>query len=215
LRIAHRARRRFLKTLAVLAVIGALGTWMFLRVGEWLVVEDPLVPSGAAVVLSGGMPMRAREAAEIYRGKFAPEVWVTDPNDASSELQELGIHFLGETFYNQRVLIQLGVPVESIRVIEPKIYNTEDEVRAIAKTARDTGVHRVIIVTSKAHTRRVHTIWHKLVGDDPALIVRYAREDGYDGAHWWRRTSDALDVSREVFGLLNAWAGFPLRHGER
>ena len=159
--------------------------------------------------------MRAREAAEIYRGKIAPEVWVTDPNDVSSELQELGIHFLGETFYNQRVLIQLGVPIEAIRVIEPKIYNTEDEVRAIAKTAREAGIHRVIIVTSKAHTRRVHTIWHKLVGDDPALIVRYAREDTYDGAHWWRRTSDALDVSREVFGLLNAWAGFPLHHGAR
>jgi uncharacterized SAM-binding protein YcdF (DUF218 family) len=208
-------RRRILRTLAVLAVLAAVGTWMFLRVGQWLVVEDALAPSGAAVVLSGGLPMRAREAAEIYHEKFAPEVWVTHPEDAGTELQELGIHYLGETFYNQKVLIQLGVPVEAIRVIEPKIYNTADEMNAIAKTARESGIHRVIIVTSKAHTRRVHTIWRKLVGDDPALIVRYAREDAYDGAHWWRRTSDALDVSREVLGLANAWAGFPLSHGAR
>ncbi len=215
MRISRRGRRRLLWTLAVLSVLAAVGTWMFRRVGEWLVVEDPLEASRAAVVLSGGLPMRAREAAEIYRGKFAPEIWVTRPVDATAELREMGIDYLGETFYNQKVLIRLGVPVESIRVLEPPIYDTEDEVRAIAKTAREAGIHRVIIVTSKAHTRRVHTIWRKLVGGDPALIVRYAREDPYDGEHWWRSTSDAHDVLREVLGLANAWAGFPLQHGAR
>jgi uncharacterized SAM-binding protein YcdF (DUF218 family) len=215
LRSSRRGRRRFLWTLAVLFVLAFVGTWMFRGVGQWLVVEDALQPSRAAVVLSGGLPERAREAAEIYHGNFTPEVWVTNPEDATAELHELGISYLGETFYNQRVLIQLGVPIEAIRVIEPTIYNTEDEVRAIAKTAREAGIHRVIIVTSKAHTRRVHTLWRKLVGDDPALIVRYAREDTYDGAHWWRRTSDAHDVLREVLGLANAWTGFPLQHGAK
>jgi uncharacterized SAM-binding protein YcdF (DUF218 family) len=201
--------------LAVLCVIAIIGTWMFERVGLWLVVEDPLQPSGAAVVLSGDMPVRAREAAEIYHGQFAKEVWVTHPEDPTAELHEMGIDYLGESFYNEKVLIQLGVPVVMIRVLEPRIVNTEDEVHLIAKTAREAGIHRVIIVTSKAHTRRVHTLWRKLVGDDPALIVRYAREDPFDGAHWWRRTSDALQVVREVLGLANAWAGFPLQHGPR
>jgi hypothetical protein len=69
----------------------------------------------------------------------------------------------------------------------------------------------VIIVTSKPHTRRVRTIWRKLVGSDPHMMVHYAQDDPYDGAHWWRHTPDALDVVRETLGLLNAWAGFPLR----
>jgi hypothetical protein len=43
------------------------------------------------------------------------------------------------------------------------------------------------------------------------MIVRFAQDDTYDGAHWWRHTQDALDVTRETLGLLNAWAGFPLR----
>jgi uncharacterized SAM-binding protein YcdF (DUF218 family) len=215
LRISRYARRRLLWTLAVLTVLGAIGTWMFRGVGEWLVVEDALQPARAVAVLSGGLPMRAREAAEIYHGNFAPEVWVSHPEDATAELHELGISYLGESFYNQRVLMQLGVPIEAIRVLEPTIYNTEDEVRVISKAARDGGIHRVIIVTSKAHTRRVHTIWRRLVGDDPALIVRYAREDPYDGAHWWRRTGDAHDVLREVLGLANAWTGFPAQHGAK
>ncbi len=212
MRISRRSRRRIFWTLAALAVLLVIGTWIFRSVGQWLVVEDPLQPSRAAVVLSGGLPMRAREAAEIYHENFTPEVWLTHGEDAATELHELGIDYLGETFYNQKVLIQLGVPIEAIRVIEPSIYDTEDEMRAIAKAARDAGIHRIIIVTSKAHTRRVHTLWRKLVGNDPELIVRYAREDSYDGAHWWRRTTDALQVIREVLGLANAWAGFPVQH---
>ena len=37
--------------------------------------------------------------------------------------------------------------------------------------------HSVIIVTSKAHTRRVRTIWRKLVGSEPRMMVHYADDD--------------------------------------
>src|SRR5579859_3685178 len=104
-----------------------------------------------------------------------------------------------------------GVPADSMRILERPDANTEAEVRQISQDLRDLKLHSVIIVTSKAHTRRVRTIWRKLVGSDPRLIVRYAEDDPYDGAHWWRHTQDGLDVVRESLGLLNAWAGFPLR----
>ena len=71
------------------------------------------------------------------------------------------------------------------------------------------------MVTTKPHTRRVKAIWKRLVGNSPRLMVRYASQDGYDGVHWWRRTSDALDVVRELLGLANAWAGFPVQPEKR
>jgi len=67
------------------------------------------------------------------------------------------------------------------------------------------------VVTSKPHTRRARTIWHKLAPSDLHAAVRFTTDDSYDGAHWWRHTRDALDVVREVLGLMNAYAGFPLR----
>ena len=213
MRTRRRWPRRLLWTIIILLVVGGLSLWLLSHLGTWLVVEDPLTPAPVAVVLSGEMPARAREAAEIYRANTVPEVWITRPGDPTAELRDLGIDYLGEAFYSQRVLIQLGVPAESTRVLETTIYDTEDEVQVIAKTARDEGIHRVIIVTSKAHTRRVHAIWHKLVGADPALTVRYAREDTFDADHWWRHTGDALQVVREVLGLANTWAGFPVKHG--
>jgi hypothetical protein len=69
----------------------------------------------------------------------------------------------------------------------------------------------VIIVTSKAHTRRVRAMRHAVIGERPAAIVRYASDDPFHADRWWRYTRDALDVTREVFGLLTVWAGFPVQ----
>jgi uncharacterized SAM-binding protein YcdF (DUF218 family) len=108
-------------------------------------------------------------------------------------------------------LIAQGVPLDAIRILDHPDENTEAEVRQIAEDLHKLEFHSVIIVTSKPHTRRVRTIWRKLVGTEPSMIVHYSPDDSYDGAHWWRHTRDALDVVRETLGLLNAWAGFPLR----
>ncbi len=198
----------------MLVVIMA-AAWAIRGVGQWLVVQDALEPAQAIVVLSGRMPVRAREAAEIYRQGFAAQIWITRPASPEEELRQMGIGFVGEEFYNQRVLIQLGVPTDAIRVLDKPVINTEQEVLEISDALRQEGGSKVIVVTTKPHTRRVKAIWKRLVGNSPRLMVRYASQDGYDGVHWWRRTSDALDVVRELLGLANAWAGFPVQPEKR
>jgi uncharacterized SAM-binding protein YcdF (DUF218 family) len=202
-------RRRALFALGVLVVLFVAAVVAFLRVGQWLVVEDPLAPADAIVVLSGGLPERAIEAARIYHQGFASEVWISQPASPAAELAKLDIHYLGEDFYNEKILLALGVPPVSIRVLDLPAENTAAEVDEIAADLRADGATTVIICTSKPHTRRVRAIWNRRAGPGLRLIVRYPDDDPYDGAHWWRHTNDALDVVREVLGLLNAWAGFP------
>jgi len=175
------------------------------------VVEDPLVHADVIVVLSGRLPERAVEAARVYKAGYAEQVWISPPVSPVNDLKAMNIAYLGEDFYNEKVLIAQGVPPDAIRVLERPDVNTEAEVRQIAEDLHNWDFHSVIIVTSKAHTRRVRTIWRKLVGPEPSMIVRYTNDDTFDGEHWWRHTRDALDVVRETLGLLNAWAGFPLR----
>jgi len=207
----RRSRWNWIIPLAVLLMLAGALAWGFLRVGRWLVIEDELEPAQAVVVLSGRMPVRAREAAAIYEQGLTAQVWVMRPASAAEELEEMSIGYVGEEFYNQKVLIHLGVPADAIRVLETPVVNTEEEVAAISAELRRDGGRKVILVTSKPHTRRVKTIWKRLVGPEPRAMVRYASADPYDGAHWWRTTRDALDVAREVLGLANAWAGFPVR----
>jgi len=205
--------RRLLRwvLLAILVLALTFGAALFFTVGNWLVVSDPLTHSDAIVVLSGHLPDRAVEAARIYKAGYAGQVWISPPLSPVEELKAMKIAFLGEDFYNEKVLLAQGVPADSIRVLDRPSANTEEEVREIKDALQHSEFHNVIIVTSKPHTRRVRTIWKKLAGPDFHAVVRYANDDPYDGAHWWRHTHDALDIVREILGLLNAWAGFPLR----
>ena len=125
-------RIRRLAVLGVFLALAAAAVFAFLRVGRWLVVEDPLAPADAIVVLSGRMPERAIEAARIYHDGASNEVWVSQPESPAGELAQLNIHYLGEDFYNQKVLLALGVPADSIRVLDEPAANTEAEVDYVA-----------------------------------------------------------------------------------
>ena len=207
-------KRRWLVPGGILIALAALGTLVFFTIGSWLVVQDPLAHADAIVVLSGRLPERALEAARLYHAGYAEQVWVSQPVSPAEELKTMHIFFLGEDFYNEKVLMAQGVPADSIRVLSHATSNTEEEVHEISETLHQDNFHHVILVTSKPHTRRVRTIWRKLVGSDPSMIIRFTTDDPYDGAHWWRHTPDALDVVREILGLFNAWAGFPSRPGQ-
>jgi uncharacterized SAM-binding protein YcdF (DUF218 family) len=187
---------------AVIAVRGA---------GRWLIREDPPSHADLIVVLSGGMPYRAEAAAKVFLDGDAPEVWVSRPESPAPDLLARGIHFVGEEEYNRDILIALGVPESALHVFPETIVDTEQEVDEVAREMRDAGKTSVIIVTSPQHTRRVRALWHQLVGDNLKMTVRAAWEDPFDADHWWRNTRDAHSVVREYLGLVNVWAGLPVR----
>jgi len=192
-----------------LLLAAAVGGWR--GMGRWLVCEDPLSSADVIVVLSGSMPYRAEEAGKIFAMHNATEVWVSRPESPAGELEKLGIHFVGEEEYNRKVLVQGGVPEAAVHVLPDTIVDTEQEVEEVAREMRGAGKTRVIIITSPQHTRRVKILWQKLVGENPKVIVRGAPEDPFDADHWWRNTRDAFAVVRAMLGLINAWAGLPVR----
>ncbi len=209
--MVSRSRSRVLRWLFVSGCIGlVLAAVIFFGLGRWLLVEDPLAKTRAIVVLSGAMPLRAVEAAKLYREGYAPEIWLTHSTEPGETLEKMDIPFFGEDHYNKLVLIHEGVPAEAIHVLDPPIVNTADEITAAAAALKTGNNATVILVTTKAHTRRVRLLWQKLAPGRARAIVRAASADPFDPRHWWRTSSGALDVVREFLGLLNTWAGLPL-----
>jgi uncharacterized SAM-binding protein YcdF (DUF218 family) len=192
---------------AGIAIIILLGR----NLGRWLVVNEPLEKADAILVLSGGLPERALEAARIYKQGFAPQVWLTHSTEPGATLEKYAVGYTGEEVYDKRLLMHEGVPESAIRVLEPPVVNTADEVHVAGGELRGKPLRKIIIVTSKVHTRRASTIWRRVAGSDGTAIVRAAPDDQFDAGRWWQSTTGALDVVREVLGLLNAWAGFPLQ----
>jgi uncharacterized SAM-binding protein YcdF (DUF218 family) len=207
----RRKTPRLLLWLGVPTALFLAALLVFLYVGRWLVLEDPLQKAHAIVVLSGRVPSRALEAARVYKQGYADRVWLTHAAEPGAALAELSIQYPGDDFYNKLVLLHEGVPESAIQVLDPPIENTADEMQTIGAALRRQNQHSVILVTSKVHTRRVATLWKHLAGRDGMAIVRGVSDDPFDPAHWWRDTRDALDVVREVLGLANAYAGLPLQ----
>jgi hypothetical protein len=205
---APRSRRRLLRLAAVLLPLLLL-VFVFLNIGRWLVVSDPLQHADAILILSGSMPARAIEAASLYRRGFAPQVWLTHSENVDEDLDSLGIQYLDENYYNVQILQKLGVPPDSIRILSAPILNTADEVRVASDELQRTGTSTVIIVTSPAHTRRARSLWRSYAPYGRG-IVRPAPQDPYDAGHWWRNTHDVLSVLRESLGLINSWVGLPV-----
>lgn len=197
--------------IAIVAAVLFAGIVVFLGVGRWLDSEDPLEKAQAIAVLSGRMPLRAIEAAKLYREGYAPKVWLTRSVEPGATLDNFGIAFVGEDSYNKQVLLHESVPADAIRVLDPPIVNTADEIIAISKALGQENGQSVIIVTSKVHTRRTRILWRKLNSGNGRAIVRGASADPFEPGKWWKTTRDALDVIREVLGILNAWAGLPLQ----
>jgi hypothetical protein len=210
-------RRRAVFVLLVLLL--ALAILAIRNLGHWLNKQDALEPADVIVVLSGGLPFRAEAAAEVFNKGYAPEVWVSLTPGPQKQLQEMGIHFVGEEEYDREVLIHQGVPENRIRIFPEEVVNTEEEIAEIARQMRAQGRHAVIIVTSPQHTRRVRALWNAIIGhglkndpkNDLTAIVRAAPTDPFDADHWWRNSRDSLAVAREMLGLMNVWAGLPVR----
>jgi uncharacterized SAM-binding protein YcdF (DUF218 family) len=205
--------RRFslrISALVVLVLLCAAAVFTFRGVGRWLVCQSPLRPADVIVVLSGGLPWRAEEAANIFRRGDGHEVWITRGDSPADELAAMGIQYLGEDYFTRQVLVHNGIPDADIRVLPESIVNTQQEVTEIARELRRQGKASAIIVTSPPHTRRVRALWRKLVGSNPTAIVRAAPQAPFDADHWWRNTRDTYAVVRELMGLVNAWIDLPV-----
>jgi len=147
--------RRAIIPVTVLALVVASIALGLSRLGHWLVVADPLDHARAIVVLSGHVPFRAIEAASIYRQGWAPEVWLTKAERPAEEaaLARLGIRYVQGEDYSREVLERLGVPLSAIRLMDEGIKTTA--VKLIGRELKRIGGEKVILVTSKPHSRRV------------------------------------------------------------
>lgn len=207
---AAKANRRFL-WVWVLGALAALGAFVFVNLGRWLDREDPLEKAAAIAVLSGRMPDRALEAAKLYKRGYAPEVWLSYSVEPAATLEKYSVPYAGEETYDRLLLLHEGVPEGAIKILDPPIADTADEMRTFGQALHHQEKKKLIIVTSKVHTRRTAALWRMLSSKDGQAIVRGVSDDSFRVDHWWGNTSDALDVVREVLGLFNAWAGLPLQ----
>ena len=173
--------------LGVLAIVlqrHAALTW----IGSLLVVEDELRPADVIVPLSGGSLDREIEAADLFRGGYAPRVVLTHEPEipAAAYLASRGIHLSRGEDRRLQVLAALGVPRERVSVITKPVTSTLDEAQLVNTWAAQSGVRRIIIVSSYQHTARAKYIFERYAATSQiTIIVRPAKLSEFRPDSWW------------------------------
>jgi uncharacterized SAM-binding protein YcdF (DUF218 family) len=199
----RRALARVIAGLAGAAVLGALAFLPF--AGRYLVISEPLDRSDGIVVLAGGRAERWLEAVDLYREGWAPKIALSPGRVEPTEklLLARGVRLPTDAHVARDVMTQLGVDPAAISIFAENVDNTAQEADAFRAFVLQEGWTRIIVVTSKYHTRRTRFAFAREFADVPVRIrVRASRYDAAVPERWWTSRGDVRYVTSELQKLL-------------
>ena len=201
-------RPRLAAALAAILLILIVAIPVSPRLGVWLIAEDPLAKSDVIYVLGGTRMERPLEGADLYKAGWAPRILLSRQlrDGGELELQARGIQYPTEADMQRSILASAGVPVDAIDILEEEQVSTSAEGRALLDRAIERGWKRIIVVTSKMHTRRARlALRRQLTPFGIELIARGSRYDAMDADHWWRDREDLRFTLFEYQKLALYW----------
>jgi len=205
--MSRRARRLAVGIGALLALT-LLGRLLLLpAMGRFLVDDEPPPRADLVVVLSTGAQYYPRliEAARLVEAGAAPRILINGnrKTPALRRLEAQGFRPAAPWYEDSlRILELLGVARRNvIRVSAEDAYDTISEGLALGPELVHLGVRRILLVTSRFHTRRAATIWRHLYGKGLEITPVAARQDPFDPGGWWHD-------GRQVRWLMAEYGGW-------
>lgn len=200
-------KRNLLRLAAVAALVLVLAATAAPRLGAWLVVEDSLQKADAIFVLGGTLFERPLEAVDLYHEGWAPRLLLMRQiaDQGEVELRRRGVPYHSEIDVQVDVLTRLGVPRSSIEILAEQ-NSTKDEADALRAVVVANHWSRVIVVTSKQHTRRARLVMNRRLADtEGTAILRASRYDQTNVDAWWRERGTVRFTLFETQRLVAYW----------
>ena len=202
-------KRLLRRSAYVLAPVLLVSFFLLRGLGSWLVVEDPLVKADGILILGGTMYERQLEAVDLYKDAWAPRLFllreVSDWGEA--ELMKRGFKYLTVVDVQIDAMERLGVPRGTITVLD-QATSTAHEADLLYELAAREKLSKVIIVTSKQHTRRARMVMNRrMAGTGVQVIVRHSRYDRANVDRWWTERATLRFTLFETQRLFGYWIG--------
>jgi len=199
--------RKILFIFLLIALLFFIHDKILAGIGNFLVVQDVDEHTEAAVVLNTGVDIypRLMEAADLYKQKKTDRVVINGnrKTDVLRKLESQGFKppckWHAEAI---EILNLLGVPKDHIMAISAEnAYDTISEAKIVGNILVNNGMKKVVITTSKFHTRRARHIWKKMYGGKLQIYAAAAQNDPYNPKSWWK---DGRQI-RWVLSEYGAW----------
>jgi uncharacterized SAM-binding protein YcdF (DUF218 family) len=190
---------RALGLLIGLAVFAVLAFLPF--AGRFLDHDDPLQKADVIFVLAGARIERWLEAVDLYREGWAPRL-VLSPGPVhpiEAQLRERGITYPREGELARQAVIAAGVPAGAVGVLPGGVDNTAHEAAELRRLLSANRAERLIVVTSRYHTRRAGYAFRRMLKDTGVqVIIRGSRYSEAHPSQWWRHRREARFILSET-----------------
>lgn len=171
--------------------------------GGYLVVEGAPVEGDAVLLLNGDPDSRAVRTAQLYKRGLAAQILIARAED--SPTVERGIR-PNDTSVSLQLLRDSGVPEEAITEMPGgRVGSTWDEAKVLAQWAADNPLDRVLVVTTRLHSRRTRWALRRALrplDTPPELVMLPADHWDFDAEQWWRSERGVLFVFNEYVKLF-------------
>ena len=208
--------RKVFWIVVVLLCVGGTSAYVLRRpilrtLATTLVTDDPLERADAVFILAGEYPARVLEGADLIREGYARLVILSrDVEEPAFEvLRRRGIgpeQAPTRNDLNRGLLLALGVPKADVKIMPRLLRRTTEEARDIVRVVHQVGgVHRLIVVTSPAHSGRARRLMREAFKDSGIEVrIRVSRYEPLDPDRWWKDNSQRRAVGHEWLAMLAA-----------
>lgn len=171
-----------------------------LMAGNYLIVENPIEEADAIFLLGGGPFDRGSEAGKLYKAGYAEKIICTG-GQVSNLLKSLNLQHTEAEVARINLFKNNAVPRRNIVALS-EATSTREEADVILRYCLEQGFEKVIILSSKFHTRRVNNVFRSLLEDAGIqVLIRGAPSSLYDESLWWESETGLIMVNNEYVKL--------------
>jgi len=173
---------------------------IFSALGHYLIHEEKIEHAIPIFVLSGNAYDRGNTAVEMYTSGKTRKIFCTGAN-ISNDLKAEGI-LKTEAQVTKDFLVKRLVP-DSLIVLIAEGTSTIEERDLILQYCLQHQMPEIGIVTSKFHTRRVHSIFKKQFSEKSIDVkIVAAKNSSFDEEHWWKSENGLIAFAVEFIKLF-------------
>jgi uncharacterized SAM-binding protein YcdF (DUF218 family) len=203
-------KRIALYILLILVLIVIFSLVVIPEMGNFLIVDDHLVRADFIVVLMGSLADRSLEAADLYHSGYADEIlFGNELIEGLEMLKARGINVPESAEILSYVLVELGVPVEAIKVLPEQALSTLEEAHIVGDYLKERqDINNMILVTSSYHTRRSKLTFEsvfKTLGLEITVLSRPSQYSLFRPEQWWADRESAKVIVQEYQKLAYFW----------
>ncbi len=188
----------------MLMVLTAYHEPLLARFGGYLVVSHELEQSDLIVCLSGRAIERGLAAADVYRGGFAPEIFIAPepPPDGYEALARYGIEVPASIDILRRILKEMEVPESAVIEAGLPAGSTMAEAMMVKALASEKAYRSLIVVTSPTHARRAWWTFRSVLDEDVVVRIHPTSYSSFRAEDWWKTRRYAREVILEYQKLV-------------